>query len=349
MSPAGVATPGGVESPAMFDPDDLEGLGETLRNLDPPLQLTFHHDPDSELSGPLGRGAEALARGAAGGVRLLPDENSPTPPAGGPTPPGIPALTITRPGGGVIHYLALPEGFEAEPFAELLEGRSVQGDPPPGLTELTEPAELLLFIAPTCPHCPNMVRAAAALALASPLVSVSIVDVQRFEELARRYQVTAAPTTIVDGELSLTGLVPSAELVQHLLDRGTDQHGAQVLQSLVNNGLFDQAVDEVTAGSGARPFGALWKKSTTSTRIGLMLLAEKVLQRNRRALDDILGELVAVLGAEDAALRGDTADLIGQTGSEKARPALEKLLADPNLDVVEIAEEALSGLEDAAG
>ena len=205
--------------------------------------------------------------------------------------------------------------------------------------------ELLVFIAPSCPHCPNAVRAALALALASPLVNVSIVDVQRFEELARRYQVTAAPTTVVDGELSLTGLVSPTELVQRLLDRGTDRHNVQVLQSLVNNGLFDQAVDEVTAGSGTRAFGALWKESTTSTRIGLMLLAEKVLEQDPRALDDLLGGLIALLDAENAALRGDTADLLGQTGSEHARPALEKLLTDPNPDVVEIAEEALEGLE----
>ena len=56
-----------------------------------------------------------------------------------------------------------------------------------------------------------------------------------------------------------------------------------------------------------------------------------------------------MLDAEDAALRGDTADLIGQTGSETARPALEKLLTDPNPDVVEIAEEALDGLQDLEG
>lgn len=329
----------------MFDPDALEALGETLRALDPPLRLVFHHAPNSELSGPLGRGAEALARGAAGGVQLLPDEDSPEPPTDGPAPPTVPALTLTRRGSGTIHYLALPEGFEVEPFAEMLQGRPVLGSPPLGLAELAEPAELLIFIAPTCPHCPNMVRAATALALASPLVTVSIVDVQRFEELAQRYQVTAAPTTIVDGELSLTGLVPPAELVQRLLDRGTDRHGVQILQSLVNNSLLDQAVDEVTAGSGAHPFGVLWGESTTSTRIGLMLLAEKVLERDPRALDDILGGLIAILDAKDAALRGDTADLIGQTGCEAARPALEKLLADPNPDVVEIAEEALEGLE----
>ena len=55
--------------------------------------------------------------------------------------------------------------------------------------------------------------------------------------------------------------------------------------------------------------------------------------------------LINLLGAEDDALRGDTADLLGQIGHPGARKPLQALLHDPNPDIVEIAEEALEGLE----
>ena len=44
------------------------------------------------------------------------------------------------------------------------------------LDKLTKDTELLVFIAAGCPACPHQVRSVATLALASPRVSVEIVD-----------------------------------------------------------------------------------------------------------------------------------------------------------------------------
>jgi HEAT repeat protein len=72
-----------------------------------------------------------------------------------------------------------------------------------------------------------------------------------------------------------------------------------------------------------------------------MMAAEEALEADREALDGLAPRLVPILSTEHAALRGDTADLIGRIGHPVATNALRTLLDDPNPDVAEIASEAL--------
>ena len=172
-------------------------------------------------------------------------------------------------------------------------------------------------------------------------VTSTIVDAQRFEELAARFQVKSVPLTLVDGELGMTGAVSPQELAAKILGRGDAQYGMRVLVSLVETGRISDAVKRVLAGDGASELAAAWLRSAMSLRMGLLMLVEEVLRANGRSLDGIVHALLPALDAEDAALRGDTADLLGQIGHASAVPALEALLSDPNPDVVEIATEAL--------
>jgi len=185
------------------------------------------------------------------------------------------------------------------------------------------------------------VRSAHRVALAGPRVTSTIVDAQRFEELAARFQVRSVPLTLVDGELGTTGAVPPQELAAKILGRGDEEHGMRVLVSLVEMGRMADAAKRVLEGGGASELCAAWLRSAMSLRMGLLLVVEGVLAEDGTALDNVVGELLPALDAEDAGLRGDTADLLGQIGHASAVPALEALRSDPNPDVAEIAMEAL--------
>ncbi len=326
----------------MFEPDQLQELGARLRAQDPPLAITFHPESDTPLSEAMEQGAEALSRGAGAGVQLRRGDGAGL--------PAVPALSIEWPGRGAIHYLALPEEREAQPFAEIVTGEEIEQDRFPGslsedLAALSDRAELLVFIAASCPFCPEAVRAARAVAFAAPAVTATVVDSQRYEALAEQYGVLSAPTTLLDGEVVRSGVIPAPELAELILGRGGAGQEERVFTSRIDGGELDLAADSIVEGPGAAPFLALWKRSATSSRIGLMVLAEKVLERAPQAFASIVPGLVEVLESDDDALRGDTADLLGQTGDPAAHPALKKLLADPNPEVSEIAAEAL-GLEE---
>jgi alkyl hydroperoxide reductase subunit AhpF len=261
-------------------------------------------------------------------------------------PAADPSLTLASGARGAIHYQALPEGLEAAPFVDLLLELAREPAPPHeewarSLARLEQPAEVLVFVSAACPHCAQAVRAAHQVALASPRVTSTIVDAQRFEELAAQFQVKSVPLTLVDGELGMTGGVSPQELAAKILGRGDAEYGMRVLVSLVETGRMSDSVRRVLEGDGAGELAAAWLRSAMSLRMGLLMVVEEVLEANGRALDGIVGKLLPALDAEDAGLRGDTADLLGQIGHASAVPALEALLNDPNPDVVEIVTEAL--------
>ena len=97
----------------------------------------------------------------------------------------------------------------------------------------------------TQPHCPGAVRSANQLALASALVTVSIADVQVHSSLAERFNVRSVPLTILDGELAVHGVVPPADLVDKILSCGDEDHGRNLLLSLVEQGRFDEAAGRI--------------------------------------------------------------------------------------------------------
>ena len=73
---------------------------------------------------------------------------------------------------------------------------------------------------------------------------------------------------------------------------------------------------------------------------------EEALEADCAALDGLVADLLPILRAGDAVLRGDTADLLGKIGHRAATDALSALLEDPNPDVAEIASEALGEIDD---
>jgi thioredoxin-like negative regulator of GroEL len=209
------------------------------------------------------------------------------------------------------------------------------------LRELQTDAELEVFVAEACPHCANAVEVANAIARTSPRVKVSVIDAQRSPDQAARYSVKSVPTTVLDGGLSWVGVEPEAQVASRILARDTAAHAQEVFTSQVESGRHADAIRAIVEGDAAQRFAAAWVRSTTSTRIGLMLVAEGALEQSESALHPIVGELLPALQAEDAALRGDTADLLGQIGDPDGLEALRPLLDDPNPDVAEIAAEAL--------
>jgi alkyl hydroperoxide reductase subunit AhpF len=323
---------------------DTEDVRRKLAGSKESLEIIFHRaaDEKSGLEEPLAEVARRIEAASGGALSVVHGDGTGL--------AALPCLTIAHRGLGKIHYQALPEGPEAPPFVEALLGPTRNGASETEswaarIFALQRPAELLVFVGASCPHCPGAARSANRIALATPLVTVSIVDVQAHEELARRFNVRAVPLTVLDGDLAVTGVVPPADLVDKILSREEDSHGKEVLLSLVENGRFDEAADQMQTGPGAAHFVSIWESSATSLRIGLLIAVEQVLEANRAALDGIVADLLPILRDEDPTLRGDTADLLGRIGRRAATDALAALLEDPNPDVAEIAAEALEEID----
>jgi len=323
---------------------DRKRLRNGLQGLSVPLELILHRGEGHALDQPLAKAAEQVAEAADGAITVREARRDDLPAA--------PGMVLSYRGRDNLRYLAVPHGPETPPYLDALLGLAggavaTEGEWARPLAGLKLPAELLVFIGPTCPHCPRAVRAASRIALVHPLVTTTIIDAEQFGELALRYAARSVPLTVLDGEWTHVGVMPAEDLVQRILSRGTPEHEAAVLQSLLEVGRTTSAGQDLARGRRVQALLELWKKSATSERIGLMLASETALEQEPRCLDPIVSGLCAVLDVDDATLRGDTADLLGQIGDPSALPALEALLGrEDNPDVKEIAEEALEVLKD---
>jgi hypothetical protein len=259
-------------------------------------------------------------------------------------PPDLPALTLATSVRRNLHFLAVPDGSEAAPFLEALQALCEPVGPgdAPWPDEPRQPAELLVFVTAGCPHCPQAVRAAIALALVWPLVEVTVVDVAAFPLLAQRHGVRSAPTTVLDRELAVVGLVSAAKLERLVLDRGSAAHRRAVLLSCVEVGRFEEAGERLCGPGGAEAFGDLWRSASMSGRMGLLLAAEEAVARAPSALDPAVPSLLSWLESAGLGVRGDTVQLLGVIACPTAAQPLAALCRDPDPDLAEAAAEALA-------
>lgn len=111
-----------------------------------------------------------------------------------------------------IRFLGAPAGYE---FVSLIEALILAGTGESGLTSesktliathVTEATEILVFVTPTCPHCPRAVTLAHRMAVESPFIRAACVDATEFIDLSQRYQVTGVPKTIVTSTIDMRSI-----------------------------------------------------------------------------------------------------------------------------------------------
>ena len=88
------------------------------------------------------------------------------------------------------------------------------------------------------------------------------------------------------------------------------------------------------------------EKSTFQDRVGLLLALDEALEARADCLEPMVKGLLPCLDADDPALRGDMADLLGKIGHPDALPSLERLSQDTNPDVAEAAADAVESIRE---
>ncbi len=312
----------------MLDDRKLENAGPRLAGLG--RKMVLHLDPgprpDSDFSLAMCELLDGLAAVSEGKLEVMRKPSSKF--------PGRASFSL-----GNIHYLAVPLDAELEPFLGLLELAS--SDPPREDDDLTV-ATVEVLMAPTCPHCARVVGACTRVAAVRSQILLSVIDVQHFGDLS--YSIKSVPAVVVDHQHTSIGPMDEGDLLSILRDRGSAGFFALSLESMIKANRIDEAAVMMASEPGHAALAALMQAGGFQERLALLMLTEEALEEDPHCLDGALPALLPLLGSEDASLRGDTADLLGKIGAPGAREALEKLLADPNEDVQEIAQESLESL-----
>jgi glutaredoxin-like protein len=123
-----------------------------------------------------------------------------------------------------IRYTGAPIGLETAPFVQTIlmasSRESMLGDTADAqLSRIKKHAKVMVIVTPTCPYCAQAVLLENALAIQSKdKVSIEIVESYENPDIARKYEVTGVPVTIVNGAKKITGVPNLALLLSTMID-----------------------------------------------------------------------------------------------------------------------------------
>ena len=133
----------------------------------------------------------------------------------------IPAIALLKDDEDTrIRFFGAPAGYE---FMSLVEAVILAGTDDSGLApeskaliaaHVTSPLDILVFVTPTCPHCPRAVTLAHRMAVESPNIRATCVEATEFMDLTRKYRVTGVPKTVVNGTIEMLGALPEDAFVR---------------------------------------------------------------------------------------------------------------------------------------
>ncbi len=118
-----------------------------------------------------------------------------------------------------VRYFGIPAGYEFVALVEdIIDVSWGTADLPPKAMELvlgiSRPLHLQVFVSPTCPYCPQAVRAAHKFAILNELITADMVEVTEFPEVAARYEVQGVPKIVANETSHIVGALPEVALAQ---------------------------------------------------------------------------------------------------------------------------------------
>lgn len=209
----------------------------------------------------------------------------------------------------------------------------------------TDVPDAELLIAPGCPHCPAVLAALADLLKQGRIGRLQVINLGAHPAAAGERGARGAPWIRI-GPFELTGSHTPTELAQWAKQAGSAAGRHAYLLKQLEAGELDSVIAVCRRDPTMRlPLIDLAADLETpfAARIGVGAVFEDL------GPDGLLADLVDALDrglarSGHAQVRADAAHVLGLTGTEDARPALQRLAADPDAEVREIAAESLEAI-----
>jgi len=251
-----------------------------------------------------------------------------------------------------IAYHTLPTGKFLPIFLDALNAESgadqgLPGDSPDMPHPVELPAGLKLYVADQCPHCPKMLLQLQALANATPMIRLRVINAEWFQDNVQNDNIKSVPTLILDDQFRWTGQVDTVEILRICANRDPSDLSAESLRQLIEDGQASEVANMMVESK--KTFPALIELLTHqrwSVRLGAMVAAE------------YLADAAPVLGIElcqslwrgfydlDPPVQGDLTHIFGLLSDQVTKGYLRTIVEGEYDDEVKVAaEEALAEME----
>ncbi len=133
----------------------------------------------------------------------------------------IPAIKLIGEQDHGVRYFGVPMGCEftviVEDIIDVSWGTSNMDPETMGnVLPIDKKTHIQVFVSPTCPYCPQMVRAAHKFAILNPSITADMVEMTEFPHLVQKYDVMGVPKTIVNEEFSIEGAYPEKAFSEYV-------------------------------------------------------------------------------------------------------------------------------------
>lgn len=205
--------------------------------------------------------------------------------------------------------------------------------------------DVVMFFAPSCPHCPAMMANLTSLLKNGMLASLNILNIELHAQGANELGVRSLPWVKI-GNYELDGLRTTSELEKWAKSGNTIEGASDYLAMLLKSGKLQQATQYLEVEPhGLASLVALLEdiEQDISVRTGISALLEGLEGSDKLANSVEL--LSSLLSSKMANIRADACFFLGLTHNPGASRFLDPMLKDTDKHVREIAEESLEKLE----
>jgi glutaredoxin-like protein len=134
----------------------------------------------------------------------------------------VPGIVMRGPANRALRFFGAPAGNEFSRFVEALIAASktkvdLGADTAKQLKRLKDTVSVEIYVTPTCPYCPQVVRAAYRLALASAHVQASAIAINEFPRLGEQLGIRAVPLTVLNDTSAIPGAMDEHGLLEAIL------------------------------------------------------------------------------------------------------------------------------------
>jgi glutaredoxin len=210
-----------------------------------------------------------------------------------------------------------------------------------------ETMSVKLYIAPGCPHCPNMIRMTGEMVKQGKLGHIEIINIAVENTLAKQANIRSVPTFVI-GDFMLTGVQTETELL-NWLQKSTVQTGREdYLNQEFEQGQLDHVIELVEQQNDwldlmLDMLGSM--QTPLTTRIGISAVFETL--QGSELISRRIEQICRLAADQHESIRVDMAYLLGLSEDRAALTCLEKLTEDSFDEVRQTAQEAIETILDA--
>ncbi len=205
--------------------------------------------------------------------------------------------------------------------------------------------DVLLLIAPGCPHCPAAIQSLSNLLKEGTIGRLEIVNIAIHPEVADKVGTRSVPWMRI-GEVELSG-AHTPEEIRDWIDQSSTSDTSEVISHLLETNRLEQAIEKLRDNPDLLDtvIARLPEEEVPfSVRIGIGAIIEELAQTD--TLEASVPLLLELAGSDNRQVRSDAAHYLGFTqGAAGVIKTLKKLGSDSDMEMSEIALESLEALE----